>query len=505
MSAPVYDWLAHHARTTPDKLAAVDIASGRSYSYAQANERASRLARVLAAQFGVRRGDRVAVLAYNSTDEVELLFAGQKLGCIVLPLNWRLAVPELEFIAKDSEPRLLVYQSAFRETALEVARRTGIAAGLDLADGRDCGYEQALAAASSEPLPRPGLSHADPWIIMYTSGTTGRPKGALITHGMMFFNAVHAAMMTGLGPRSVNLTFLPLFHVGGLCLYTAPAVHFGAASYIMRQFDPAEALALLADKAAGITHTFGVPTNLLMMSQLPEFASAELGHIESFGVGGAASPVSLLEIWQGKGVRVQQGWGMTETATLGLMLSSDKALEKIGSSGLPVLHTDIRIVDADGRDCGPGEVGEILIKGPTITPGYWNRPQANETSFVDGWFRTGDAAVADAEGYVTIVDRWKDMYISGGENVYPAEVENVIFRIDGVAECAVIGIPHEKWGEVGRAFVVLKPGVRLGADDIIGACRKELARYKVPAEVRFLAELPHNATGKVTKHALPRN
>jgi fatty-acyl-CoA synthase len=225
----------------------------------------------------------------------------------------------------------------------------------------------------------------------------------------------------------------------------------------------------------------------------------------SVGIGGAASPIALLKLYADKGVLFQQGWGMTETCTIGTLLSKTRALDKIGSSGQQVLHAELKIVDDQGRDLPPNQTGELLIKGPTVTPGYWRRPEANKTTLVDGWLHTGDAAYVDDEGFYYIVDRWKDMFISGGENVYPAEVEDTLYRLPQVAEAAVIGIADEKWGEVGRAFIVLKEGAMLNIDDVLEHCGRNLARFKVPKTVRFLKELPHNATGKVTKHALPRD
>ncbi len=504
MTIPVYDWICFHAEGQPDKLAAVDVDSGRRLTYRQLDERVTRLARGLLEQYGVAKGDRVAVLAPNSTDQMEIMFAAQKLGFIYLPLNWRLAVPELDYICRDSTPALLVFHASLRDTALQIAERAGIPATLEITDAADSAFEQLIARTEPAQLTSPGLTHDDPWSIIYTSGTTGRPKGALLTHGQMFYNAVHCALHMAVSPSTVSLTFLPMFHVGGICVYLAPTVHFGGTNYIVRGFDAALCLRLLADTSHGITHALGVPTNLIMMQQLPEFAAADFSHLVSVGVGGAAPSQTLLATYNARGMNLQHCWGMTETATLGTVLSSDKALLKIGSAGRPVLHTQIRIVATDGAVCRPGQVGELQIKGPTVTPGYWNKPEANAAAFVDGWFRTGDAAVCDDEGYTTIVDRWKDMYISGGENVYPAEVENVLYQLNAVAECAVIGIPHEKWGEVGRAFIVLKAGAEMTAGAIQTHCRSQLARYKVPAEVRFISELPHNATGKVTKHALPK-
>jgi fatty-acyl-CoA synthase len=368
-----------------------------------------------------------------------------------------------------------------------------------------CSFYAEFGSAGRAPAARHRPTLDDVWVLMYTSGTTGRPKGAQITYRAQFFNAVNATMLTELTRSSKGLTYLPQFHVGGICLYSMPCFHLGGPVAIMRQFDAQQALDLLSQPDSGITHVFGVPTNFLFMSQLPGFEAARFDHLVSVGIGGAASPIALLELYAAKGVLFQQGWGMTETCTIGTLLSKERALDKIGSSGQQVLHTDLKIIDDAGRELPPGKTGELMIKGPTVTPGYWRRPDANRTALVDGWLHTGDAAYVDEEGFYFIVDRWKDMFISGGENVYPAEIEDALYRIPDIAEAAVIGIADDKWGEVGRAFIVLKAGSRLNADDILEHCARNLARFKIPKTVRFLADLPHNATGKVTKHALPRD
>jgi fatty-acyl-CoA synthase len=506
---PVEDWIAHHARFAPRSEAAHDLASGRRFTYAQFDDRISRAALWLAHAFDVRQGDRVAVLSMNDTDVFELQFACRRLGAIFLPLNWRLAVPELEFIAKDAGPVVLIHGEEFADAAREVAQLAGVPHTADLANGKPSAYEAGLASALSAgkggALDPPALDLADIWTIMYTSGTTGRPKGAQITYRMCVFNAVQSAMMVGLTALSRNLVFLPTFHTGGLNVYANPTFHTGGCNVVMRSFEPAHFLRLLGDRGLGLTHALGVPTNFLMLAQEPGFGAADFSHIVSLGVGGAAAPLALIEEYGRKGIKLQQCWGMTETGPVGLLLSGDKALSKVGSSGLPPLYVRLKICDPDGYEVKRGETGELMIKGPTVTPGYWNRPEANRTSFTaDGWFHTGDAARQDDDGYFYIVDRWKDMFISGGENVYPVEVENVIYQLDGVLENAVVGVPHEKWGEVGRAFVVLKAGANLDEAAVIEHCGGQLARYKVPKEVRFLGELPHNATGKVLKHQLPR-
>ncbi len=504
MDVTQYDWIAHHATYAPDSLAQQDLHSGRRFTYRQMHGRVDRLAAYLQQMSGIAAGDRVATLCHNSTDNYEILFACQRAGAVQLPLNWRLAVPELEFIVKDAEPRVLIYGAEFAEQARELARLCGIPHLLLKRDGEDSPYEAAIAGMTAGPTPV-SRSLSDVWILMYTSGTTGRPKGAQITYRAQLFNCINATMLTELTRNSRSLVFLPQFHIGGICLYAMPCFHFGGSTVVMREFDAGLCLKLLADPAAGITHCFGVPTTFLFMSQLPEFAAARFDHVVSIGIGGAATPLTLLQLYAEKGLLFQHGWGMTETCTIGTLLSKERALDKIGSAGQQVLHAEIRIIDAEGRDLPAGEVGELLIRGPTVTHGYWRRPEANSSSFVDGWLKTGDAAYVDAEGFYYIVDRWKDMYISGGENVYPAEVEDVLYRLSGIAECAVIGVPDETWGEVGRAFVVRQPGANLTEDAIVAHCRSALARFKVPRSVRFLAELPHNATGKVTKHVLPRD
>jgi fatty-acyl-CoA synthase len=498
------DWIAHHTLMAPHSMAALDLASGRCFTYAQYDARITRAALWMKGAFGVKRGDRVAVLSMNDTDVFELQFACQRLGAIFMPLNWRLAVPELEFIAKDSMPVLMVYGTEFAEAAREVQKLASIPHIASLAHGTASDYEAGLAAATGR-LDHRALDLDDTWTIMYTSGTTGRPKGAQITYKMAAFNAVHCSIGVALTSMSRNLVFLPTFHTGGLNVYGNPIFHTGGFNVVMRTFDAAQFLSVLTDKEIGITHALGVPTNFLMLTQQQGFAEADFSHLEHLGIGGAAAPLALIETFGKKGVPLQQFWGMTETGPLGLLLTSDKALSKIGSSGLPPLYVRLKICDPEGNAVKRGDTGELMIKGPNVTPGYWNRPEANKTSFTaDGWFHTGDAARQDEDGYYYIVDRWKDMFISGGENVYPVEVENVIYQLGGVLENAVVGVPHDKWGEVGRAYVVLKPSANLDESAVLDHCGNQLARYKVPKEVRFIDELPHNATGKILKHRLPR-
>jgi fatty-acyl-CoA synthase len=298
------------------------------------------------------------------------------------------------------------------------------------------------------------------------------------------------------------LCVLPLFHTGGLNCYTNPMLHAGGTVLVMQTFDPAETLRLIGDANIGLTHFFGVPSIYQFLAQHPAFKDTDFSRIQIAGVGGAPMPVPLLKAWQGRGLALMQGYGMTETSPSVLALDPEDAARKAGSCGKKVLHAECRIVDAEGRDVKPGEMGELWVKGPNITPGYWNRPEANKSSFTDGWLHTGDAARQDEEGFYYIVDRTKDMYISGGENVYPAEVEDVLYQLPQVVEAAVIGAPDDTWGETGLAIVAIKPGDTLSEADVIAHCRARLARFKCPQRVAFVEALPRNATGKVHKPTL---
>ena len=505
MSVPAEDWIGHHAGFSPDNAALHDLASDRHFTYAEFDDRIDRAALFLRDGLGIESNERVAVLCHNDSDVFEIQFACRRVGAIFMPLNWRLAVAELEYICNDSGPVALLHGMEFARQAAAIQDLCDIRHRVSLNNGGASDYEAGLAAAIGE-ISAPEKDLTDIWTIMYTSGTTGRPKGAIITYEMCVYNAIQCAMTMSLTVASKNLVFLPTFHTGGLNIYANPVFHTGGVNVVMREFDPAYFLALLSDKDLHLTHMLGVPTNYLMLAQEPGFADADFSHLECVGVGGAAAPLALIEEFGAKGIKLQQGWGMTETGPLGLFLSGDQALAKIGSSGLPPMYAHLKICDETGEEVPRGEAGELMIKGPIVTPGYWNRLDENENFFTDdGWFHTGDVARQDEDGYYYIVDRTKDMFISGGENVYPVEVENVIYEMDGVVENAVIGIPDQKWGEVGRACVVLKPGSNLDENAVIEHCQDRLARYKAPKQVRFMDELPHNATGKVLKHELPRD
>ena len=500
MSVLHYDWTQQQRNIRPNKVAITDLDTGAELSYSQLDQRAEYLGAWFQAQ-GVKKGDRVALLMPNMAEFFEIQFACSKIGAICLPLNWRLSVKELEYILHDSSPTVLVYDAAFQEAAISLLRECDINHQLEINGNEDLvAYEgaidQALSIKEVESL------QSDTSMIMYTSGTTGHPKGAMITHEMTFYNCVNLGIPSKISSDSIQLVVLPLFHTGGLNCYANPILHAGGSLLLIRDFDPGRALSILSDSKLGVTHFFAVPAPYQFMMQHKDFEQSDLSGITAAGVGGAPCAEAILKAWSDKGIPLVQGWGMTETSPGGTGLDAADALRKVGSAGKALHHTQIKIIDENGDEITNGAIGELLIKGPNITPGYWNNPEATAKSFVDGWLLTGDAAKMDDEGFVYIVDRWKDMYITGGENVYPAEIENIIYELPQVAEAAIIGVPSERWGETGKAVIVVKPGETLNPDEVIAHCLANLAKFKVPHTVDFIDALPRNATGKILKREI---
>ncbi len=497
-----FDWIRRHAERTPDKLAVVDAASDRPFTYAEWEGRITRLAAFMQGELDLRRGDRVSILSQNRSDYYEILFAAAKLGVIVNTLNWRLADPELAYIIDDCAPRVLFYEAPFTGTAAVLHElrpfEHRVVMGGEPAGG-EIPYETAIAAGGPS-FDSPRLTYEDTWAIIYTSGTTGRPKGAQVTYGNFFYNAVGMGQAISLTADDINLNVLPTFHIGGLGLYACPTWHAGGTVVVMRTFDPDELLELI--ERWRVTVILLVPAIYLALNQQTDLDRADLSSVRLWSSGGSALPPALVEQFAARGIIIQQGFGMTETGPTVFLIDRAHALSKAGSVGKPVLHTDVRIVSREGQVLGPGEIGELCIRGGNVTTGYWNRPEATADALREGWLHSGDAATMDEDGFYYIVDRWKDMFISGGENVYPAEIENVLYEHPAVAEVAVIGVPDERWQEVGLALIVLKEGAALTADELIAFCHGKLARYKIPRSVRFVESLPRTAAGKVLKRSL---
>ncbi|MEZ2329579.1 AMP-binding protein [Mesorhizobium sp. RCC_202] len=487
------DPVALHAATQPGRIACVDLASGRRWTYSALDEAIQRAVCVLGSGYDIEPGQRIATVARNSADLLILQQAAMRLGAIFVPVNWRLAAVERQAILADCEPVLLLH-----DAGLETAPPVGCVP-VEVADF-------AAAVEAQAPAPRRPLPAADqPSIILYTSGTSGRPKGVIVTERNAFATAVNFGVLGQVGNASVFLCDAPMFHVIGLITSLRPPLLQGGTVLISPGFEPGLTNRRLADPELGVTHYFCVPQMARMLRVDAAFAPARWTRLTAIFTGGAPNPAADILWWLEQGVRMVDGFGMTEAGTvLGMPVEAGQIARKAGSAGLPAPSLSLRIVDDGGRDVAAGQAGEIWLSGSNVTPGYWNRPDETAQAFTsDGWFRTGDIARRDDDGFITLVDRRKDMFISGGENVYPAEVEMALLDHPDIAEAAVIGIADERWGEVGRAFVVLKGVDRAFDPEAFAAhCAARIARYKVPKEFLLVEALPRTASGKIQKHLL---
>jgi fatty-acyl-CoA synthase len=478
---------------TPGQTALVQADVTRTY--AELAENTTRLAHGLAAR-GVGRGDRVAFLGLNSVELVEAMFATAKLGAVFLPLNTRLAPPEIAYILTDSGAKLLIAAPGFDSVAgaPEISRLP-----LDLipAHAVSRGGADGLRSEQAAPLDLP-IGHDDLFMIQYTSGTTGRPKGVMLTHGNIIWNVYNLLVDVDIRSDEVALVTAPLFHTAALNQVLFPTLLKGGTALIEAKFDPDRAIELI--EKHGVTLLFGVTSMYLALTQSARWPDATMSTLRSALSGGAPLPVSLLQAYLDHGLMIVQGYGLTEASPGATMLRAADGVRKIGSAGTACFFTDVRVVTPDLADVAAGEKGEVLVQGPNVTPGYWQQPAATQAAFAgDGWLRTGDLAQVDDEGYLYIVDRLKDMIISGGENVYPAEVEEALYTHPAVAECAVIGVPDARWGEVARAVVVRRGGHQVTEAELIAHLDGRLARYKIPKTVVFTDALPHTASGKILK------
>lgn len=499
-------WLDRRADAAPERRALVD--PDRTLSFASLADRSRRAAAVLAAR-GVGPGDRVALLLANRSAYLETVFACARLGAIAVPVNTRLAPPEVRHVFEDAEPRLVLHEPSLGPLVGAALRDARTAPARLEVGGSPDDYESALAGAGPAPDVHP-VTPDDPMLLLYTSGTTGAPKGALLPHRKTLFNSLNAALFFELSARDRVLVPLPLFHSFGLSILSIPAIYAGATVLLERQFDPERTWATVA--AERVTTLGAVPTMFQALLEALDAASPrpDVSSLRFLFSAGAAIPVEVIGAFEERhGLVVKQGFGQTETSIL-CCLDAEHALRKAGSVGRPVFHADVRIVRREDlalapgawREVGEGEPGEIVVRGPITMTGYWRRPEATAETLRDGWLRTGDLATRDAEGFVRLVGRARDLFISGGENVYPAEIEAAYAGHPDVREIAVVGVPDPRWGEVGRAFVVLAEGASLDPDALRAWGEERLARYKLPRSFEAVPSLPRTETGKVRKHLL---
>ncbi|HET9170027.1 MAG TPA: long-chain fatty acid--CoA ligase [Actinospica sp.] len=488
-------WTARRARKSPHALAVLH--RDRRFSYLELRERSLRLAAVLRAA-GLQRGETVAYLGPNHPAYLETLFAAGLLGAVFVPLNTRLAAAEVEYCLADSGSRILIHTPGFADIAEEAAASIDELRLLAV----DEAYETALAEGPIEQIDEP-VAQSEPCMIMYTSGTTGRPKGAVLSHGNLTWNSLNVVVDTDFRHDEVTLVSAPLFHTAALNMTCLPTILKGGTVILEEAFDEARTLELITTH--GVTTLFGVPTMYQRLADAPGFDATDLSGVRNLLCGGSPVPEPLIRRYVDRGLSFVQGYGMTEASPGTLLLDADHALSKAGTAGVPHFFTDVRLARPDGTVADRGEPGEVQVEGPNVMIGYWGRPVETRRALADGWLRSGDLAAVDEDGYVRIVDRIKDLIISGGENISPAQVESVLYQHPEVAECAVIGVPDERWGEVGRAVVVARDPAAAGdalAAELIAFAAERLAKYKVPKSVVFTDSLPRTGAGKVLKSVL---
>jgi fatty-acyl-CoA synthase len=496
MSEIELDWLKRWAKLSPSAIALSCADSGRSFSYSEFFERSGALAAALRDR-GVGAGDRVAVLAPNEPETLFLFFALQRLGAMLVPINFRFAPREVDHVLADSGASLLFVHSTLAEVASKLSSPPPVLPFEGAGGLQGMIFDRAPAA----PFEMVG-EFETPVMILYTSGTTGAPKGALITNKMLFWNSVNTGMRLHITPSDATVIFHPLFHTSGWNVLTTPFLHHGARIVMLKKFDPARVLELCESEKVSIL--FGVPTMMDMMARAGNFSAVDLSSVRYSIVGGEPMPVPLIKIWAEKAVPVRQGYGLTEFGPNVFSLNEEDAVRKIGSIGFPNFYVNVKVVDSEGAlISAPGTVGELCLKGPMCTPGYWRNEEATRKELRDGWFHTGDLVKFDEEGFFFVVGRKKEMFISGAENVYPAEIESYLRTHAEIREVAVVGVKDEKWGEVGKCFYSTESGAPLLEEALRAFCLHGLAKYKIPKAFEHMAELPKGDSGKILRRALP--
>jgi fatty-acyl-CoA synthase len=488
------DLIERNAAFTPDKAAT--IFEGETLGYAAFSARIAQTARALKAELGVGRGDRVAILSLNRPDYLVLLYACARLGAILVPLNWRLAVAEQLFILSDASVKVLVLEQAFADVlpALEKELPDAGIVGLDFVPPRGFAFDVLLSRARGDGR-NPHTDLSCPLLIVYTSGTTGRPKGAVLRQAALLWNGVMSQHMHALTSDDHVLTVLPFFHVGGLNIQTTPALHHGATVTIHARFTPDATLSTIERDRP--TLTVLVPAIIQAVTDHPAWATADLSSLKAVSTGSTIVPPHLIDRVVARGVPVLQVYGSTETCPVAVYTRLGGDLSRVGSTGLPGLCCEAAIIDDAGNELPPGTPGEIAVRGPNVFYEYWGNEEATREALHDGWYRTGDIGRRDADGYFWVHDRKKNLIISGGENIYPAEVERVLLEHPDVVECAVIGRPDPRWDEVPVAYVIRRSGHTIEAEDLRAHVLTQLARFKVPRDIVFVDDLPRTALGKV--------
>lgn len=492
-----FDWLKKWNMYSPQSIALMDGETGRQWTYQQLFYQSQKMAAALVQTYQVQKGDRVAVLATNELEHLSLFFACQRIGAILVPINFRLTLREVHHILSDCAPKCFFFEAEYQGLAKEIQKSIPLLK-TKLFTGGNSLAQIATQIILQEEIPFLGTED-DGCMIIYTSGTTGAPKGALISNKMLFWNSLNTTLRLNINQSDATVTFLPFFHTGGWNVLTTPFLHRGAKIILIKKFD-ADLILKLSEKE-NCSLLFGVPTTMEMLSSSPLFGNIDLKSIRYAIVGGEPMPISLIEKWHDKGIPIRQGYGLTEFGPNVFSLNEQDAIRKKGSIGFPNFYIEAKVWTDEGKEAQANEIGELILKGPSCMIGYWNNPSATSNTIQDGWLYTGDLVRKDEEGFFYVVGRKKDMYKSGGENVYPPEIEQVLLQLPAVKEVAVIGIPDEKWGEVGKAFVV-KAAATLSESELREHCQKNLAKFKIPKYFTFLAELPKGDSGKILKKNL---
>ena len=484
-----HDWMSKWAIYSPDKVAVGQLDTGEVLTYGELNRNAEKLGLLLYHRFGLRKGDRIAVLDEMTNNLVTLGFACQKYGYILVPINYRLAAEEVSGIFRDADPAIIFVADLFRHLIQdEFTERVKT-------------IEPDFLTAEYTPVQLPEIREDDVLFLIYTSGTTGKPKGVKYTHKMAFWNSINTSISLIINTETVTINVMPPFHTGGWNVLLMPILHHGGTVYMAKKFEASTTIQALEKHRC--TVFMGVPTMLSFMADDKYFDSADLSSLDYIIVGGESMPIRLIERYDRKGIAIRQGYGMTEVGPNLTSLHQSDAIRKKGSIGRPNFYVMTRVINEEGLDSEPNTPGELWLSGPMVTPGYWNNIEETQKAFAeDGrWFRTGDIVIRDDEEYYYIVDRLKNMFISGAENVYPAEIERVLIQLPEVKECVVVGVKDEKWGEVGMALIVRNNG-SLTEEKLIEYCRGRLAKFKVPKYFRFMEELPKTESGKLDRKKL---